>query len=146
MNKSMFKKKIDPRMIDTVIGEGTIFEGNLKSEASIRIEGHVTGAVEGTGSVMIGEKGVVKSNISACDVMISGTVHGNVKATGTLTVAATGKLHGDTNAHSLVIDEGGRFLGTSKMELLQKDQAIQQENNSNKRSGDESSFINKQSV
>lgn len=116
----MFKLKIDPKLIDTVIGEGTIFEGNIKSEASIRIEGHITGSVEGTGSVIIGEKGIVKSNISGNDVIISGTVYGNVKATGTLTVASTGQLHGDTNAHSLVIDEGGRFLGTSKMGISQK--------------------------
>lgn len=140
----MFKKKIDPKMIDTVIGEGTTFEGNIKSEASIRIEGHVTGSVEGTGSVIIGEKGVVKSNISACNVMISGTVYGNVKATGTLTVAATGQLHGDTSAHSLVIDEGGRFLGTSKMELLQNDHTKQQDHSSSKRDGDDTPFLNKQ--
>lgn len=119
----MFKKKIDPKMIDTVIGKGTIFEGNIKSEASIRVEGQITGSVEGTGIVIIGEEGVVKSNISAHEVLISGTVYGNVKATGTLTVASTGQLHGDTNAHSLVIDEGGRFLGTSRMELIQNEHA-----------------------
>lgn len=117
----MFKKKIDPKMIDTVIGKGTNFEGNIKSEASIQIEGHITGYVEGTGTVIIGEKGVVKSNISANDVVISGVVHGNVKASGTLTVAATGQLHGDTNTKSLIIDEGGRYFGTSKMDPVQND-------------------------
>ena len=77
----MFKNKsskLNPNTTDTLIGEGTVFEGKLKSDAGIRIEGQITGNVESIGDVTVGEKGIVKSNISARNVIVAGTVHGNV--------------------------------------------------------------------
>jgi cytoskeletal protein CcmA (bactofilin family) len=111
----MFKKKIDPKMVDTIIGEGTNLEGSVKSEASINVEGKISGNIEGGGTIKIGQKGSVRSNISAPEVIIVGTVHGHVKTAKSLTIASTGQLHGDSDACSLTIDEGGVFLGTSKM-------------------------------
>ncbi|ULL14040.1 polymer-forming cytoskeletal protein [Paenibacillus sp. H1-7] len=115
----MFKsKKIgrDIQATDTLIGEGTLFEGRIKSEASIRIEGHITGDVDCAGDVTIGEHGVVKSNVIARNVILAGTVNGNVLCKGKLTIRSTGKLYGNTTAQSLIIDEGGVFQGTSKMD------------------------------
>ncbi|NOU96504.1 polymer-forming cytoskeletal protein [Paenibacillus sp. LMG 31456] len=113
----MFKgKKHAVNFTDTLIGEGTVFEGKIKSEASIRIEGQIIGDVDCAGDVTIGELGVVKSNIKARDVILAGTVNGNVLCKGKLTIRSTGKLFGNTTAQSLIIDEGGKFQGTSKME------------------------------
>jgi cytoskeletal protein CcmA (bactofilin family) len=115
----MFKGKkqaINPNTTDTLIGEGTVFEGRIKSEASVRIEGQITGDIECTGDVTVGEKGVVRSNISARDVILAGTIHGNVITKGKLTITGTGSLHGNTSAASFIIDEGGVFQGNSKME------------------------------
>jgi cytoskeletal protein CcmA (bactofilin family) len=110
------KKKINPNTTDTLIGEGTVFEGRIKSEASVCIEGQITGDIDCTGDVIIGENGVAKSNITGRDVTIGGTVHGNVTTKGKLVIAATGKLYGNTNGNSLIIEEGGVFWGTSKMD------------------------------
>jgi cytoskeletal protein CcmA (bactofilin family) len=115
----MFKGKkasINPNTTDTLIGEGSVFEGRIRSEASIRIEGQITGDIECTGDVTVGEKGIVKSNISARDVIIAGSVHGNVVTKGKLTITSTGALHGNTSAVAFIIDEGGIFQGSSKME------------------------------
>ncbi|OXM85157.1 bactofilin family protein [Paenibacillus rigui] len=113
----MFKKsKRDSFATDTLIGEGTLFEGRIKSEASIRIEGQITGDVDCAGDVTIGEHGVVKSNVIARNVILAGHVHGNVLCKGKLTIRSTGKLYGNTTAQSLIIDEGGVFQGTSKMD------------------------------
>lgn len=113
----MFKKgKSGAYATDTLIGEGTLFEGRIKSDASIRIEGQITGDVDCAGDVTIGENGVVKSNVIARNVILAGSVHGNVLCKGKLTIRATGKLYGNTTAQSLIIDEGGVFQGTSKMD------------------------------
>jgi cytoskeletal protein CcmA (bactofilin family) len=115
----MFKSKkheINPSATDTLVGEGSVFEGRIKSEASIRIEGHLTGDIECAGDVTIGEKGAVRSNISAREVIIAGQVNGNVTTKGRLTIMATGQLTGNTNSASFVIEEGGIFHGTSKMD------------------------------
>jgi cytoskeletal protein CcmA (bactofilin family) len=111
----MFKKKLDPKTVDTIIGEGTNIEGSVKSDASINVEGEISGNIEGGGTITIDQKGIVRSNISAPEIIIVGTVHGNIKTAKNLTIASTGKLHGDSGACSLTIDEGGVFLGTSKM-------------------------------
>jgi cytoskeletal protein CcmA (bactofilin family) len=110
------KKQINPNITDTLIGEGSQFEGRIKSEASIRIEGVVTGDMECTGDVTIGEQGVVRSNINARNIIIAGSVYGNIVTKGILKITASGKLYGNTTAASLMIDEGGVFQGTSKME------------------------------
>ncbi len=115
----MFKKKKDfmnPNTTDTLIGEGTTFEGRIKSEASIRIEGGITGDIECAGDVIIGEHGVVKSNISARDVVLAGSVQGNIITKGKLTITSTGSLQGNISAASFIIEEGGLFQGNSKME------------------------------
>lgn len=108
------KKPLNPNTTDTLIGEGSSFEGKLKSEAGIRIEGAIIGDVECLGDVTVGEAGTVKSNIAARNVIIAGSVHGNVTAKGSLRIMATGKLFGNIVSRSFVIDEGGVFQGFSK--------------------------------
>lgn len=116
----MFKNKkstvINPNTTDTLIGEGTIFEGKIRSEASVRIEGQIIGDIDCLGDVLVGEQGIVKSNIIARNVIIAGSVFGNVNTKGKLTITSTGKLHGNTNAASFIIEEGGLFQGSSMME------------------------------
>ncbi|HEX7057754.1 MAG TPA: polymer-forming cytoskeletal protein [Bacilli bacterium] len=115
----MFKKKnpvIDPNSTDTVIGSGTVFEGKIKSQASLRIEGQIIGDIECLGDVIIGENGVARSNIQARSVTIAGSVNGNVTTKEALHITASGSLIGNASAHSLIIEEGGVFQGASKME------------------------------
>lgn len=109
------KSRINPNTTDTLIGEGSTFEGRIRSEASLRVEGHVNGDIECEGDVTIGENGEARSNITARNVTIAGKVYGNVTTKGLLTITATGQLYGNTMSQSLVIAEGGVFQGQSKM-------------------------------
>lgn len=115
----MFKGKkaiINPSTTDTLIGEGTIIEGTLTSEASLRIEGHVNGDILCSGDVIIGEGGVVNSDVSARNIINAGIIQGNITTKEILTITSTGRVQGNITARSLVIAEGGTFQGTSKME------------------------------
>lgn len=116
----MFKGKkassINPNTTDTVIGEGTVFEGRIRSEASVRIEGTINGDVESKGDVIIGEKGSVKSNISARNVIVAGVVNGHITAKEKLHIMSSGQLTGNAAVASLVIEEGALFSGNSRME------------------------------
>lgn len=115
----MFKPKstaLDPDTTDTLIGEGSVFEGKIKSAAGIRIEGEVVGDIDCEGDVTIGEKGSARSNIVARNIIIAGTVNGDVQAKSKLTITSKGKLHGNLTAASLIIEEGSVFEGTSRME------------------------------
>lgn len=116
----MFKNKsgagkINPDSTDTLIGEGTIFEGKIRSEASIRIEGNVIGDIASGGDVIIGENGVANSNISSRDLVLAGQLNGDAEVRGKLTISSTGVLNGNITAASLIIESGGVFNGSSKM-------------------------------
>lgn len=117
MFKGKKKKHINPSITDTLIGEGSIFEGHIKSEASIRVEGKINGDIQCTGDVIIGEGGHAKSTVQARNITIAGTVTGNVTAKEKLIITSSGKLLGNAKvAGSFIIDEGGLFTGMSKME------------------------------
>lgn len=118
------KQSVNPDTMDTLIGEGTVFEGKITSAAGVRIEGQLTGDILCEGDVTIGEKANVKSYISSRDITIAGIVHGNVKAKGKVTITSKGELFGNVSAPSFIIEEGGVFQGHSKM----KQQADEPEN------------------
>ncbi|MFD0588957.1 polymer-forming cytoskeletal protein [Paenibacillus sp. GCM10027627] len=116
----MFKSKlggpkINPDSTDTLIGEGTVFEGKIKSEAGIRVEGTIIGDIVSSGDVIIGESGSAKSNVTARDLVLAGQLNGNAEIRGKLTICATGVLNGNISAQSLIIEAGGVFNGSSKM-------------------------------
>jgi cytoskeletal protein CcmA (bactofilin family) len=110
------KKKLAPGTTDTLVGEGSVFEGRIRSEASLRIEGQVNGDIDCLGDVTIGEGGHARSNVSARHVTVAGAVTGNVNATGALLITSTGKVIGNVTALSLIIEEGGIFEGQSRMQ------------------------------
>jgi cytoskeletal protein CcmA (bactofilin family) len=112
------KNKIDTKTTDTLIGESTICEGKLMSEASLRIEGQMNGDIECAGDITVGENAIVQSNISARDVVIAGKVKGDVHTRGKLIVTHTGSLFGNIDVHSFIIQEGGIFQGTSMMKQV----------------------------
>lgn len=111
------KSKIDPNMTDTLIGEGSLFEGKIKSDAGIRVEGQINGDIDSAGDVTVGENAVARSNIKARNVILAGQVFGNVSVKGKLTIKASGKLNGNLSAAELSIESGGEFQGSSKMDV-----------------------------
>ena len=113
------KKTIDPNSTDTLIGEGSLFEGNIQSAAGIRVEGKVNGNIECEGDVTIGQKGAVKSNIFARNITIAGVVTGDVSAKDKIQITSSGKLYGNVQSAVLIIEEGAVFHGSSKMESVQ---------------------------
>lgn len=115
MFKSKGGGKINPDSTDTLIGEGTTFEGKIKSEAGIRVEGTIIGDITSSGDVIVGENGCANSNISARDLVLAGQLNGNADIRGKLTISSTGVLNGNLSAASLIIEAGGVFNGSSKM-------------------------------
>ncbi|QYR20596.1 polymer-forming cytoskeletal protein [Paenibacillus sp. sptzw28] len=119
----MFKENKRLTATDTLIGQGTQIEGKLTSEAGIRIEGEYRGDIECSGDVIIGECGIAKSNIKARDIIIAGKVFGEIVTKGRLTITASGQLHGNVTAHTLLIQDGGTFNGSCRMERAQEAKA-----------------------
>lgn len=112
----MFKENKRVIATDTLIGQGTIIEGKLISEANLRIEGEYRGDIECKGDIIIGECGVLRSNVEARDVTLAGKLYGDITTKGRLIITGSGQLHGSVTAHALIIQEGGILSGSCHME------------------------------
>jgi len=99
--------------IENVLGPTASFEGQLRADGNVRIDGHFEGAVETAGNVIIGEKAKVTADIKAGNVQVWGAVKGNITATGRLEILPSGRVWGDIRVSSMLIDEGGMFRGNS---------------------------------
>lgn len=101
--------------IENVIGPSAELSGHLKAEGGIRIDGNCDGTIESKSNVIIGEDARVDADVSGFNITVAGFVQGNVKAAGRLEILSTGRVVGDVQAGSLLIEEGGVFHGQSQM-------------------------------
>lgn len=101
--------------VDTILGAGSDFKGQINAKGTIRIDGKVEGNVSCEEGIIIGEKGTVKGNVSAKTVLISGKVTGNVNAAKRLEIMPAGQLQGDIRTPRLAIAEGVIFKGNCDM-------------------------------
>jgi len=106
--------------LDTLIGANTVFEGLIRSERSLCVEGSVRGRIETKGEVVVGREGKVEADIQADSVVVGGQIVGNVVAHRRLEITSTGRVTGDIEARSMSIAEGGVIDGFCKMlEMVQ---------------------------
>jgi cytoskeletal protein CcmA (bactofilin family) len=103
--------------VDTVLGVGSDFKGQVFAKGTIRIDGRIEGNVTSEEGVIIGDKGVVKGNVSAKSIILSGKVTGNVSSMKRLEITPSGQLQGDIRTPRLVIAEGVVFKGNCDMGL-----------------------------
>ena len=109
------KDKIPSGKLDTYIGEGTSFDGDLISKQNLSIYGSIKGTIECQGRVVVGESGNVEADILANEVVISGKVTGNVTAKSRLEMVSTGVIQGDIKTTRLVMEDGSKFDGHCEM-------------------------------
>lgn len=103
-------------MADTNIGPEIVIDGNLQSEASVRIDGRIIGRVDSQAAVELGPGSSVKSDVHGQRVTVAGSVAGNVSAKERVDLLAGAKLTGDVRAPRLTIADGASFRGKVDME------------------------------
>ena len=101
--------------IETVIGKNTKIQGEVSGTGNLRIDGEIEGELKLSGSVIVGETGMVTGNVSARSLDVSGTVHGNAQTEEGLTIHSEGQLIGDVKVNAFQIEDGGIFKGRSEM-------------------------------
>jgi cytoskeletal protein CcmA (bactofilin family) len=97
---------------ETIIGPNTSFDGHLKCDGSIRIDGVCEGGViETVGNVVVSPDAMVAADIVARNVSVSGAVTGKINASNRLEILGTGRVWGDAEVGSFLLDEDGYFRG-----------------------------------
>ncbi len=103
--------------IETIIGPNTNFDGRMKCDGNVRIDGVCEGGViETVGNVIVSPNAMVAADIVARNVSVSGAVTGKIKASGRLEILSTGRVWGDVEVGSFLLDEDGYFRGQLVMQ------------------------------
>lgn len=97
------------------IGAGTIIEGKIKTQGSIRIDGKLIGEISAGENLAVGSTGDVDGNVVAKNVTIGGNLRGTIIASEKLVFEGKAVVKGDIRAGKLVIDEGAIFDGKCSM-------------------------------
>ena len=102
--------------LEAFLGKNTSFQGKMGFQGMARLDGKFDGEIYSGDILIIGETAVINAEINVDTLVVDGKVRGNVSATGKIEVHASGKLYGNIATPTLVIEEGGLFDGTCKME------------------------------
>lgn len=105
--------------VDTIIGAGTVFTGDLEIKGTLRVDGRCEGKIVSSGDVVIGESGLVISTIEARNLQVAGTVKGEIKTAGILDISSTGKVYGDIEVGKVIIADGAVFQGQCRMKIAE---------------------------
>lgn len=109
----MFSKKT-PRL-EVIIGQETVFRGELTSKGTVRIDGDFEGNISAD-CLIIGESGMLTGDVVVKDLNVGGKLIGNVRASGTVEIQPKGEVNGDIYAARLAVSEGAVFEGRSSMQ------------------------------
>ena len=112
----MFDKKAAPqKRIDSLIGAGTIVEGDVTFSGGLRVDGTVRGHVATVdnqpATLVISEHAVIDGEVRVSHVVINGTVRGPVVAHDYLELQAKARVNGDVTYRTLEMHVGAIVQG-----------------------------------
>lgn len=96
----------DGSFINSIVGEGTEFRGDLKLNGLLRIDGDFTGSITTDGKILVGKNGRAECTIKAGTVVVGGIVRGNISSTEKVIVLSTGMVIGNISTPRLIVEEG----------------------------------------
>jgi len=99
----------------TFLGKDTRFEGKLRFQGTMRIDGHFKGEVSAQGNLIVGEGALLEGELRVTYASVSGEVHGDIIAEQRVDLRAPSKVFGNIQSPAVVMEEGVIFEGTTKM-------------------------------
>ena len=102
--------------LNTIIGRGTLFEGTMKVENSVRVDGVFKGELKCSGALTISQSGEAYAHLEGKDVYINGIVRGIVHAE-KVRLDSQARFIGEIHANALSVSEGAIFHGSCSMDI-----------------------------
>jgi cytoskeletal protein CcmA (bactofilin family) len=101
--------------IDSLIGAGTVIEGNISFSGGLRVDGQVHGNITSAGDqpgmLVISEQAKVEGEIRVHHVMVNGQVKGPIHADETLELQPKASVTGDVHYQKLEMQMGAVVQG-----------------------------------
>lgn len=116
---------MDDFIINSIIGEGTSFTGELEINGLLRIDGDFSGNIRKGQKILVGRTGRVKADIDAETAIIGGVLKGDILAASKVVILSSGLVIGNIVAPSIIVEDGGiidgRVAALSDTALLNKE-------------------------
>jgi cytoskeletal protein CcmA (bactofilin family) len=126
----MFKKRHNKpqNRIETLIGAGTILEGNLSFSGGLRVDGEIKGdvvVIEGkSGTLVLSEHGRINGRVEVTHLVVNGMVDGPLCATEYMELQAKARVRGDVHYKTLEIQIGAVVEGKLHQENAGTDKVV----------------------
>lgn len=116
MKRTKEKTSQPVETIDTLIGSGSILQGDLEFTGGLRVDGHIKGHLSAQdtnkGTLVLSESGVVEGDINVPHVVINGTVNGNIVSSGHVELQSSAKITGDIHYKAVEMELGAVLNGS----------------------------------
>ncbi len=109
------RKSSAPDRDATVINQGSRFEGRLTFDGVLIVNGKFRGELISSGTVIVGETGVMQADLRVGTVILAGQISGHITASERVELRQTARILGDIATPVLVLEEGVIFDGHCKM-------------------------------
>ncbi|MBK1647314.1 bactofilin family protein [Rhabdochromatium marinum] len=91
-------RRVKPPKVVTVIGQGTVIEGQVRFSGALHLDGKVKGEVtadpDTNAALIISEQGAVEGNVRVEQLITDGSIVGDVHATGRAELGAHARITG----------------------------------------------------
>ncbi|OUR82225.1 cell shape determination protein CcmA [Cycloclasticus sp. 46_120_T64] len=108
-------KDINTTNVSTIIGEGTVIQGDILYTGGLHIDGKVIGNVSAEdGSVTtltLSKLGSIKGNVSVPTVVIDGQVEGDVSSSERVQLIANSRITGNVKYNLIEMEVGAEVNG-----------------------------------
>ncbi len=102
--------------LGSLLGEGSAFKGKLSFFGTVRIEGKLEGDVLSEDTLVVGHGGHVHGTISVGTLIVTGgVVEATVKAAKAVEIHPPGRLSGEVETPTFIIEKGAVFQGNCSM-------------------------------
>jgi len=101
--------------LQSLLGEGVEFIGDISFSRGLLVEGIVKGRLRSEGCLMIGAKGRVEAEALVQRISINGEFRGVIRASDRVEINKGGKVFGDIYTPCLIIEGGAIFEGRCNM-------------------------------
>lgn len=97
------------KAINTVIGRGSVSEGRFRIETGVRVDGVLKGELVSSGTLIVGESGVIEADVKVREALISGRIVGDLVAEEKVHLQSQATFIGKIRTRVLVVEEGAVF-------------------------------------
>jgi cytoskeletal protein CcmA (bactofilin family) len=99
----------------SLIDRHSAFDGAVRAQRDLRVEGEVKGTVTCDGTLFIAEGATVAAEVEAEHMTVAGDFNGEIRCRGRLQILPSGRVRAAVATGSLVIQEGAIYEGQLEM-------------------------------